>query len=168
MAEIDIKSTLRHDVSVSPTARRTLRSLSGSGREQPPVDGELLELARRIMKARSRIGDFVPHNLLKDWAWDILFELFVNGEEGGIVYVKHLMLSCNTTPTSAMRIIDRLDDANLLRREVDELDHRRVIVSLTPHGRKFILALLETIGERDEEESGHRGNLAPRPYRPRG
>jgi DNA-binding MarR family transcriptional regulator len=67
-----------------------------------------------------------------------------------------------------MRIIDRLDDANLLRREVDELDHRRVIVSLTPHGRKFILALLETIGERDEEESGPRGNLAPRPYRPRG
>lgn len=89
---------------------------------------------------------------MKDSIWDILLELFVNGEEGGIVYVKQLILACGIPPASAMRLIDRLEDGNLLSRVPDPLDHRRVIVSLSEHARSAMMAMLRKMSAQHDEE----------------
>lgn len=125
---------------------------------------QLVEHARRFIRARKTIGDVIPPNLVKDAAWDILLELFVNGEEGGIVYVKHLMLACNTTPTSAMRLIDRLEDAGLIERRTDQLDQRRVIVNLSDRGREAMIALLRSVSDQPDCKQVP---AAPRSFSPR-
>lgn len=123
-----------------------------------------MDRARQLMRARMEMNKHIPPGLLKDSAWDILLELFVNGEEGGIVYIKQLVLACYTTPTSAMRLIDRLDDAGLIERMPDPLDHRRVIVSLSERGRTAMVALLREFAERPDEGGSRK---EPTPFTPR-
>ncbi|WP_150115360.1 hypothetical protein [Pelagerythrobacter marensis] len=163
MSQSDIRS--RHErLDISPTSRRAVENLALAGVGRSLEERRLVEVARRFIKLRKRMGEFIPKNLVKDWAWDIFLELFVNGEEGGIVYVKHLMLTCNTTPTSAMRLIDRIEDAGLIERSTDYLDQRRVIIKLSDRGREAMIAIL-----RDASAWADRDIAAdaPRPFTPR-
>jgi len=147
----------------SPVARRTISSLASAGHGRSVPERELVESARRLIRARVEISKHIPQRVLKDAAWDILLELFVNGEEGGIVHIKKLILACGMTSTSAMRLIDRLDDAGLIARLPDPLDHRRVIVSLSERGRRAMVALLHGISETPDQDISHR----PIPFAPR-
>lgn len=125
---------------------------------------KLVDCARQVIRARREVDKHIPPGLMKDSAWDILLELFINGEEGGIVYVKQLMLACGTTATSAMRLIDRLETAELIAREPDPLDHRRVIVSLSERGRKAMIAILrKATGRPDRSETPN----PPTSFKPR-
>lgn len=149
----------------SPTSQRTVESLAQAGHGRTVFERELVDCARRLIRLRKEVDKHIPPGLVKDFAWDILLELFVNGEEGGIVYVKQLMLVSGTTPTSAMRLIDRLEDEALIERQPDPLDHRRVIVGLSDRGRSAMVTLLRKILEQPHESDAA---AQPRPFVPRG
>jgi DNA-binding MarR family transcriptional regulator len=132
---------------LSPIRRRTISRLEQAGRGRLPEDTELIETARQLMKARAAVAAYLPENLMRDSAWDVMLELFVNGEEGGLVFVKHLILATGQAPATAIRVIDRLEGADLLKRYRDPLDHRRIIVAVTDQGRDAMRAVLRKLSE---------------------
>ncbi|MFC3215619.1 helix-turn-helix domain-containing protein [Novosphingobium panipatense] len=104
-----------------------------------------MEGARQILRARRKIAALEPRSLFRDTAWDMMLELFISGEEGGILFVKQLMIASGESAASAMRRIDRLESAGFLERIPDMLDQRRVIVQLTSKGRTAMLAMLDEV-----------------------
>jgi DNA-binding MarR family transcriptional regulator len=144
-----------------PTIQRTLDSLASVADNCAVADRELVEGARKILRARVKMVELMPKELYRDQAWDMLLELFVSGEEGGIRYVKQLMITSAKSSTAAMRLIDRLEETNFVRRESDHLDNRRVIVSLTEHGRSVMIIMLREIFDPELKPTG-----APVSFRP--
>lgn len=137
----------------SPASRRAVASMSqAAARGVGPAEGELIEGARHLLQARLKMARIAPKGLLRDSAWDMMLELFISGQEGGISYVKQLMLTSGESPASAMRRIDRLEEAELIERFIDPLDRRRVIVRLSTRGQAAMLAMLSHVFENESAE----------------
>ncbi|MGK6355440.1 MarR family transcriptional regulator [Sphingomonas sp. DT-207] len=105
----------------------------------------LLDLARKMQLMRARMAKLFPRNVFRDSAWDMVLELFVAGRENRAVCVKELVLTSGETSTSALRRIDRLEAAELLRRSHDSADHRRVVVTLTLKGEEAMVMTLRNL-----------------------
>lgn len=145
-----------HDDTQSSTgqsegARRAIESLSeAAARKVSVAERQLVEGARQLLRARLKMARHLPKGLLRDSAWDMILELFIAHEEGGIVYVKQLTLSSGESAAAAIRRIDRLEEAGLIERFPDPLDRRRVIVRLQERGRDAMLAMLMQIFRTEE------------------
>jgi DNA-binding MarR family transcriptional regulator len=147
----------RHQRSV--TARYTPGGDRGVGRIQAgqsvsAVDEPIWCLAQQLLRARTKSGRFFPKDIFRDSAWDMMLELFLAGQKGRHVCVKELALAAEETPASAMRRIDRLQEANLIRRRSDPRDHRRVLVELTEGGNEAMHGLLSHILELSAKDLG--------------
>lgn len=105
----------------------------------------LLRLALQAQKMRATVAKLFPRDVFRDFAWDILLELFVSEQRGRAICVKDLILVSGETSTSALRRIDRLEDAGLLQRRHDSPDQRRVSVALTAKGDDAMTALLRSL-----------------------
>lgn len=136
--------------SANPGVLRAVEALSrAAARNNSVAEKLLVEGARQLLQARLKMARIVPGGLLRDSAWDMMLELFINGEEGGILYVKQLIIASGESSTAAMRRIDRLEEAGFLERFPDPLDRRRVIVRLKERGRAAMVAMLEHVFEPD-------------------
>ena len=156
-----MKDSVLHDVSF---ARRRVQSFALSARDRTLEERELVEGARKLLRARINLMRVTPRNLLGDSAYDMMLVMFINDEEGGILYVKQLIVASGDSPASAMRRIDRLEDVGLVLRIQDSLDHRRVIVRLSEFGRDAMLALLKDVVDEDQDV----GSPSPVSHRPMG
>jgi len=126
--------------------RRTLDALSRAAqREESVAERGLVEGARHLLQARNRMAGMLPKGLLRDSAWDMILELFISYEEGGVLYVKQLILSSGESAAAAIRRIDRLEEARLIERFADPLDGRRVIVRISERGRTAMLSMLQQV-----------------------
>lgn len=141
------------EVSASPAARRTVEALACAAGTGTLAEKRLVEGARLLLRARIRTAELFPKGILRDAAWDMLLELFVRGEEGGITYVKQLMIASGESTAGSMRRIERLTEAGFIARTPDPLDQRRVIVRLTERGRTALISMLQHIFEPLEAES---------------
>jgi DNA-binding transcriptional ArsR family regulator len=153
-----MKDSVLHDVSF---ARRRVQSFALSARDRTLEERELVEGARKLLRARINLMRVTPRNLLGDSAYDMMLVMFINDEEGGILYIKQLIGASGDTPASALRRIDRLEDAGLVERSPDTLDHRRVIIRLSEQGRQTMLDML-----RDVFCSGDRALVEPVSHSP--
>lgn len=112
----------------------------------PPVSREsgpsLLDLARQTQAMRANTAKFFPRDVFRDSAWDMMLELFIADQQNRPICVKELILVSGETATSALRRIDRLESAELLRRRTDPADHRRLAVTLTQRGTDAMTAML--------------------------
>lgn len=134
-------------------ALRTVASMSqAAAKAADAAGGELLEGARQLLQARLKMARIVPKGLMRDSAWDMMLELYISGEEGGISYVKQLILTSGESPAAAMRRIERLEEAGFIERFIDPLDRRRVIVRLSERGHAAMFAMLEHVFEKAENE----------------
>lgn len=149
------------DIAASPTTRRIVESLARAATTDHLTDKQLMEGARQLLQARARTAMLFPKGLFRDAAWDMLLELFISGEEGGIVYVKQLTIASGESATGAMRRIERLEAAGFITRTSDPLDQRRVIVRLTERGRTALVSMLRHIFEPQNEEP-----RSPVPFKP--
>lgn len=139
------------EVSPSPAARRTVEALARAADTGTLAENRLVEGARQLLQARIRTAELFPKGILRDAAWDMLLELFVRGEEGGITYVKQLMIASGESTAGSMRRIERLTEAGFIARTSDPLDQRRVIVRLTERGRTALISMLQHIFEPQQE-----------------
>ncbi|QCB53030.1 MarR family transcriptional regulator [Sphingopyxis sp. PAMC25046] len=140
------------EAAATPSVVRTVEALSrAAARTGSVAEKQLVEGARQLLRARLKMARIAPKGLLRDSAWDMMLELFINGEEGGILYVKQLMLMSGESSTAAMRRIDRLEEAGFVERFSDPLDGRRVIVQLKDIGRTAMLAMLQHVFETDTQ-----------------
>jgi DNA-binding MarR family transcriptional regulator len=94
---------------------------------------------------RKTVATLFPRDVFRDFAWDILLELFVAEQRGRAICIKDLILVSGETSTSALRRIVRLEDAGFLQRRHDTADHRRVSVALTAKGDVAMTALLRSL-----------------------
>ena len=146
---------------MTDSARRLHNPDQGTNRAQiPPV---LLARARQARRLRATMSAFLPQDLLVDPAWDMMIDLFIAAGTGERLCVKDLILLSGESPASAMRRIDRLQQAALLARHADPKDHRRVHVTLTDTGQTAMAAMLEHLFDRGEEAEAP---ATPRSFRP--
>lgn len=87
---------------------------------------------RRAIRARRLRDDMFAHpGLFEDPAWDMLLDLFAAELERRRVSVSSLCIAAAVAPTTALRWIGKLIDANLLERQPDAFDRRRAFISLS-------------------------------------
>lgn len=109
---------------------------------------QILKAIRRIIRRTSehsrrvsREGDLTIPQMLCLRSVD---ELSVEGEVTAVLIAEAIQLS---TPTVS-RIMDRLEQEKLVKRERDKKDRRRVCITLTPGGRKRIAQLPVPVQEQ--------------------
>lgn len=122
----------RHDTaaeSMAGGARFVAEHNRGFGTEPMAIDAG--EIRRAIRARRMRDDAFGMGGLFEDPAWDMLLDLFAAELERRRVSVSSLCIAAAVAPTTALRWIGKLIDADLLERRPDEFDRRRAFISLT-------------------------------------
>lgn len=149
---------LRSDGAVDLATRRDKAAIV-------PVSPALLARARQARRLRATMSAFLPRDLLVDPAWDMMIDLFIAVATGERLHVKDLILMSGESGASAMRRIDRLQEAALLVRHPDPTDHRRVHISMTAKGQAAMSAMLDHLFDTGAS-SGTLRPIEPRSFLP--
>lgn len=80
-------------------------------------------------------------------AWNMLLELFKQFAGGAKVSTKSLQIIARCPETTALRIIDRLEQRGLVARSQSDVDKRVTFISLTRDGVVKVGSVLERIGD---------------------
>lgn len=101
------------------------------------IERNALHLARTAIRVRElgrRRERYLPPELLGEPAWQMLIELFVQFAGGAKVSTKSLCIISGIPDTTALRLIDKLDEAGLIKRTSSQADKRVTLVELTREG----------------------------------
>lgn len=92
----------------------------------------------QLLRARESVmAWFRPHlreHKLTDHHWRVLRVL---AENDGLE-MQELSKACEVQPPSLSRIMPKLDEQGLIRRETDATDQRRIVAWLTPAGKRLV------------------------------
>ena len=86
---------------------------------------------RATIRARRLRDQHFASELFADPAWDMLLDLYAARLEGRRVSVSSLCIAASVPPTTALRWIGTMHDADLFGREPDPTDKRRAHITLT-------------------------------------
>jgi DNA-binding MarR family transcriptional regulator len=120
--------------------------------QRPDLDVEPLQVLSRVSRLAkhldiARRSAFASHDL-ESWEFDVLSALRRQGPPFQLTPGALLRATLVTSGTMTNRI-DRLAEADLVRREPDPRDRRGVLVTLTPQGRSRVDAALEDLLTRE-------------------
>ena len=104
------------------------------GRTASNSDDPTITAARHYRRARMRRPSLFNDGDSSDPAWDILIDLYVSAHEGRDVSVSSAAVASLVPATTALRWIERIDQAGLTYRERDPADRRRSLLRLTDRG----------------------------------
>ncbi len=102
----------------------------------------LLALAREEYAHRETRRQVLPNELLGEPAWDMMLDLFINGEVGKPVSVTSACLASRVPATTGLRWLSVLERKGLVERRPDPSDNRRYWAALTPMGLQKMEELL--------------------------
>lgn len=91
---------------------------------------------------RRREAEFGDATLFADPAWDILLSLIADESIGRSTSISAACISANIPPTTALRVIAKMERLKLVRREGDQFDKRRWHLRLSPRARAIMTRLL--------------------------
>ena len=100
---------------------------------------------RHALLARQQRGRFFNPQLFADPAWDMLLELYAACLTERRMTVSRLTERAGVPMTTALRWIRVLEREELIDREKDRLDGRRMFLSLTDKGRSAMSAYFENL-----------------------
>lgn len=100
----------------------------GEPANEPDPDPRTVRATIRARRLRDQ--HFTPE-LFADPAWDMLLDLYAARLEGRRVSVSSLCIAASVPPTTALRWIGTMHDADLFGREPDPTDKRRAHITLT-------------------------------------
>lgn len=130
LAEVLSQLAAEHPVANYPGGVRDRgRDFNAQAPAEPDADPRTVRAAIRIRRLREQF--FAPE-LFADPAWDMLLDLYAARLERRRVSVSSLCIAAAVPPTTALRWIGTLHDADLFRREPDPSDKRRAHIMLTP------------------------------------
>ena len=104
-------------------------------------------LVRRMISLRRLREEVFPAGLFADPAWDMLLDLYGAHIAQHRVPVSSLCVAAEVPATTALRWIGKLDRMNLIRRERDPHDARRVFISLQPDAVELMRDYFGRVGE---------------------
>ena len=84
-------------------------------------------------------------DLLGNPAWNMLLELFQQFAGGALVSTKSLQLIAGCPETTALRVIDRLEDFGLVERQTSESDRRVTVIGLSREGLVKVGSVLQDL-----------------------
>lgn len=105
-----------------------------------------LMATREEYRAKFR-DDAIGVDLVGLPAWNMLLELFKQFAGGAKVSTKSLQIIARCPETTALRIIDRLEQRGLVARSQSDVDKRVTFISLTREGVVKVGSVLERIGD---------------------
>jgi DNA-binding MarR family transcriptional regulator len=108
-----------------------------------PSQTTLLERAEKLYRLRRQRGRHFDESLFGEPAWDLLLDLFIQGERGTAVSVSSACVAAAVPTTTALRWITTLMRKGLIDRTTDQDDGRRRLIKLSAQGRKMMAGLLE-------------------------
>jgi DNA-binding MarR family transcriptional regulator len=109
---------------------------------------ERAKLVRRILWARARREEYLSARLFAEPAWDMLLELYVAHLLQRRMSITGLCGASRVPATTALRWIDVLQSEDLVLREKDPLDGRRIFVELTVNGSNAIKHYFDAAASR--------------------
>lgn len=130
---------------------RIARTLEAMAREEGDRGGAYrggakpaddVALIKGLIRARRLRSQFFPADLFADPAWDMLLDLMTARLEGRGVAVSSLCIASEVPPTTALRWINTMTEANLFTRVADSKDGRRVFIELTDVAERAMAAYL--------------------------
>lgn len=119
-------------------AQTTGGGASDFSQGRPPAAGskptieELQNFASQMMKDRQIRSKFFDAQILNGPAWDILIDLAAAGLQGRAVPTSSACASTQAPFSTALRHVNQLVEANLVKRTVDPGDKRRTLLELEP------------------------------------
>ncbi|WP_116969070.1 hypothetical protein [Blastomonas sp. UPD001] len=106
------------------------------------------ETASRYLKLRTQRDAIAGPSLLSDPAWDMLLDLFVGHITGRDVSVTSACVASRRPATTSLRYIERMAKQDLIRREKDSHDHRKVYLRMTENAFRAVATWIDAL--RDE------------------
>lgn len=89
--------------------------------------------ARTAARRRGRRNELLGHpSVLRNPAWDMLIDLFVQGHAGKRVSTSALCIGSGLPMSNALRLVRKLCDSGIVIREPDPCDGRRNFITLPP------------------------------------
>ena len=107
-----------------------MRADTGS-RDKPTLD-DLQYFAVQMMKDRQIRSKYFDAQILNGPAWDILIDLAAAGLQGRAVPTSSACASTQAPFSTALRHVNQLVEAGLVKRTVDPSDKRRTLLELEP------------------------------------
>lgn len=101
------------------------------GRDKPTHD-DLQNFANQLMKDRQIRSKFFDAQILNGPAWDILIDLAAAGLQGRPVPTSSACASTQAPFSTALRHVNQLVEAGLVKRTIDPGDKRRTLLELEP------------------------------------
>lgn len=98
-------------------------------------DELVLKRAERIYWARRQRDKFFDGELLGEPSWDILLDLFIQGQRGTRVSVHSACIAASVPTTTALRRIQALISCGMINRVNDLSDGRRTLLTLSDQTR---------------------------------
>lgn len=137
-------------LALSQTARRAEPASPSTAQEvirrQPSMD-DLQSFATKIMKDRQSRSKFFDPQILSGPAWDILLDLAAAGLKGEAVPTSSVCASTQVPLSTALRHVNQLVEAGLVKREADPGDRRRTLLELEPHALELMTRYLTSSWE---------------------
>lgn len=100
---------------------------------------------RYALLARQQRGRFFNPRLFADPAWDMLLELYAASLTERRMPVSRVAERACVPMTTALRWIVTLEQEELIEREADRFDRRRIFLSLTDKGRRAMSAYFDDL-----------------------
>ena len=108
-----------------------------------PATRQMLYInARMWLRKQNARYKFLPKNIFRDPAWNILIDTYVQEREGRAVSTTSACAASGAPNSTALRWIASLEDSGLIARIMDTMDGRRTFIRLTPKARVAIEAWL--------------------------
>lgn len=114
--------------------------------DQPQGDAQSRarnDFARRLLSFHLRVNELMDGRVFRDPAWPMLLDIFVAANEGRKVTVTCLARTMKISPTTGVRLIERLEGHGLLARRDDPADARRTFVEPTAKGNANVGRVLD-------------------------
>jgi DNA-binding MarR family transcriptional regulator len=137
----------------NPDVTLPTRSVQHELKQSKPFRSKAQEATIALLRTASVVGRtytriFEPHGL--SFAQYNALRIIRGAGSGGIptLAIRERMIEEGTTIT---RLLDKLDDAGLIRRERNDADRRQVFCVATPDGRRLLERLDPEVDAADEE-----------------
>lgn len=128
---------------ICPADELTLRSFGRKAAPDAVLENVRSTIRRRILR-KQLIG---TPDLFGEPAWEMLLDLFLHECEGKDLSITSLCVTASIPMSSALRLAQKLCDAQILVRAPDPLDGRRSFVRLEPEIRHRMLAFFGEVSE---------------------
>lgn len=123
-------------------------ALAANGEDDPPATIARPNYLKALVAARADRDAIFQAGLFSDPAWEMMLDLAVAEASSRHISVTSLCIASGAPTTTALRRIDDLEEAGLLKRVPDGRDRRRILVELTEQGRGRMEAFVRRQADR--------------------